>query len=54
MLTNLNLYDIDIQTLVQNIASLAELKKLSFKRSTFMDKIKFLERLLNDKDLPKL
>ena len=54
MLVNLNLYDIDIQTIVSNISSLSELKKISFKRSTFMDKIKFLERLLVDADVPKL
>jgi hypothetical protein len=53
-LVNLNLYDIDIQTLVHNSQSLAELKHLSFKRSTFMDKIKKLDLLLGPKAMPKL
>ena len=30
------------------------IRKLSFKRSTFMDKIKFLDKLLNSNNLPKL
>lgn len=46
LLINLNLYDIDIQTLAANAASLVDLQKLSFKRSTFMDKIKSLDKLL--------
>ncbi|CDW75705.1 UNKNOWN [Stylonychia lemnae] len=46
LLTNLNIYDIDIQILTQNLNNLAELKKLSFKRSTFMDRIKELDRVL--------
>ena len=53
-LSSLNLYDIDIQTLIANTASLKELKKLSFKRTTFMDKVKKLETLLSEKHLPKL
>lgn len=54
LLINLNLYDIDLQVLANNVASLVELKKLSFKRSTFMDKVKSLDKLLNDKNLPNL
>jgi hypothetical protein len=48
MLCNLNLYDIDIQTLTTNATNgnLNELKKLSFKRSCFLDKIKELDKLL--------
>lgn len=51
---NLNIYDIDLQTLSNNVASLVELKKLSFKRSTFMDKVKSLDKLLNHQNLPNL
>jgi len=53
-LVNLNLYDIDIQTLVNNVSNLSSLRKLSFKRSTFMDRIKFLERILDSKEIPSL
>jgi hypothetical protein len=48
------LYDIDIQTLASNVASLADLKKLSFKRSTFMDKLKSLDKLLMSANVPNL
>ena len=52
---NLNLYDIDVQTLISaSKSSLKHLRKLSFKRTTFMDKIKRLELLLSDKHVPKL
>lgn len=48
LLVNLNLYDLDIQTLTTNAVNgnLNELKKLSFKRSCFMDKIRELDKLL--------
>lgn len=48
------MYDIDIQTLASNVASLADLKKLSFKRSTFMDKLKSLDKLLMSANVPNL
>ena len=53
-LSNLNLYDIDVSQLLSKKASLQQLKKLSFKRTTFMDKIKKFELLLSDKHLPEL
>lgn len=48
LLVNLNLYDLDIQTLTTNASNgnLHELKKLSFKRSCFMDKIRDFDKLL--------
>jgi len=45
-LSNLNLYDVDIQVLVNNIPKLTNLQKLSFKRSTFMDNITNLDQVL--------
>jgi hypothetical protein len=54
LLINLNLYDIDIQTLASNVASLHDLRKLSFKRSTFMDKVKSLDKLLVSTSVPSL
>lgn len=48
LLVNLNLYDIDIKSLTQNAVNgnLQDLKKLSFKRSCFMNKIREIDRLL--------
>ena len=46
LLVNLNIYDIDIQVLVHSISSLIDIQKLSFKRSTFMDKITNLEKVI--------
>ena len=46
-LSNLNLYDVDIQVLVANIPKLTNLQKISFKRSTFMDKISNLDKVLS-------
>lgn len=54
LLVNLNLYDIDLQTLAAGAASLQDLQKLSFKRSTFMDKIKSLDVLLKASNVPAL
>ena len=53
-LSDLNLYDIDIKTLISNIPSLSHLRKLSFKRTTFMDKISGFDNLLSDKSLPNM
>lgn len=54
LLINLNLYDLDLITLANNAASLVDLKKLSFKRTTFMDKVKSLDRLLASANVPEL
>lgn len=54
LLINVNLYDVDLQTLANGQASLCDLRKLSFKRSTFMDKIKSLDKLLVSGNLTNL
>ena len=54
LLTNLNLYDVDLLTISNNTQSLIDLQKLSFKRSTFMDKIKSLDKILQSDCLPNL
>lgn len=48
LLVNLNLYDIDLQLLTHNAknGNLEDLKKLSFKRSCFLDKVRDLENLI--------
>jgi hypothetical protein len=54
LLININLYDVDLHTIASNAPSLVDLKKLSFKRSTFMDKIKSLDKLLQSSNVPNL
>lgn len=46
-MVNLNIYDVDIQVLVRSVGKLFDLQKLSFKRSTFMDKVTNMEKIVS-------